>query len=125
MSKRRFIATALAAILLPGVLAGISAGYAELQKHSSSFLINWLLLVSPQLVLLLLAVATPKLRDTWVQTTLIVLTVLVVIFEIVVFWFSDANGPMLLGLYFPLSFVVLAISLIFRMVPAANDRSEL
>lgn len=116
---------ALVALLLPGMLVGISAGYAEIERSLGSFFINWALLVSPQLLLLVLAMAFPTLRGAWVNRTLIVLTALVVSFEVFVFWFTDANGPMWFAIYFPLNFTILVFALILRKAPATNVGSEL
>jgi len=109
----RFTLVTFVALLAPGVLlvaSGGGSGFTTSVWESISLLLfNWALLVSPQMFVLALALFFPTLRRGFCVVALVSLTVLLVFFECLIFWFSDANGPMLFGFYFPLSLVVLFV----------------
>jgi hypothetical protein len=124
MSRKRFAFVALAALLLPGALILASDGFVILAASSwdvvGFVLLNWALLVSPQLFVLLLALVFPRLRYRFAPIALAALTILVVLFEGVVFWFSDANGPMWFAFYFPLSLLALVLVAIASLPQATH-----
>jgi hypothetical protein len=127
----RFAVVTFVALLVPGMLLVVSGDRTDFASSVwegvSLILTNWAFLVSPQLFVLALAIFFPTLRRGYCVVALISLTVLLVFFEGLIFWFSDPNGPLLFGFYFPSSLVVLFVVAItsHRRLEMRNVKPEL
>ena len=82
-------------------------------------LLNWGIVVSPQLLVLLLAWMSRFVRARLVRT-LVALTVLVLLFQLIVL-LGDANSPMLWAIYFPLAGVCIIASCV---IPSTSTKAS-
>jgi len=106
MNYPRLAYIATGALLLPGVVIGIS-----LLRSGGTLLYlpaNWATLVPPQMFVVILAARYPRLRKRFAPRALILLTALFLLFSYVTS--LDPNGAMLWVFYF-VSSVLLLIAL--------------
>jgi len=120
-APRRFLLSSILALTVP--LALYVAGSRGSFDGWTDFLINYGFMSAPQILVLIVALVVPLLRQRFAPVALLSLTALVVLFQCIISSASGGNGPMLWMFYLPVSLVVLiAVILVQGRRRGSNNR---
>jgi len=128
MSHRKTLLAAVCALSAPFVLLAIGAlrrGHAAWLEEPSLLLSNWLYMAVPSVVVLVVAMLFRAARQRFLPWALMALTLLLVAFQLWVWWFVPVRESALSWvLYHPLAVVTLLVVAVAAAVAARLRRGS-